>query len=133
MPDIVSAPPDGISTVVSARRVRIDGIVADCVVPGTEIVSELLLDRSETSVDTFRLIRPSLNTTGVKLRLTPNFLQSIARWQVDGPPVAPVLHEKPFRTGNSPPAMKVAVSPEIAVRFGSASVWTTPTCSMACN
>ena len=34
MPAMASVPPDGISTVVSARRVRIDGMVADAVVPG---------------------------------------------------------------------------------------------------
>src|SRR5579863_2715622 len=107
MPAIASAPPDGISTVVSARRVRIDGIVADCAVPGTEIVSELLLDRSDTSVITLRLMRPSLSTTGVKLRLTPNFLKSIEGWHVDGPPPVADEQENPFRTGNSPPAMKV--------------------------
>ena len=33
--------------------------------------------------------------------------------------------------GNSPPEMKVADSPEIAVRFGSASVFTTPALSIA--
>jgi len=37
-------------------------------------------------------------------------------------PVLAAVQEKPLRTGNSPPATKVAVSPEIAVRFGSASV-----------
>src|SRR5580658_9526709 len=99
MPAIASAPPEGISTVVSARRVRIDGTVADSVVPGIGIVSELLLDRSDTSVITLRLMRPSLSTTGVKLRLTPNFLKSIEGWQVDGPPPVAVVHENPFRTG----------------------------------
>jgi thioredoxin-like negative regulator of GroEL len=37
----------------------------------------------------------------------------------------------PVGTGNSPPAMNVADSPEIAVRFGSASVRTTPALSIA--
>ena len=77
MPAMASEPPDGISTVVSARRVRIDGTVADCVVPGSAMVSAFCVDRSDTSVITLRLMRPSLSTTGVKLRLTPNFLKSI--------------------------------------------------------
>ena len=77
MPAIASEPPEGISTVVSARRVRIEGIVAFCVVLGTEIVSEFWLERSDTSVITLMLMRPSLRTTGVKLRLTPNFLNVI--------------------------------------------------------
>src|SRR6202000_2368976 len=34
-------------------------------------------------------------------------------------------------TGNSPPARNFAVSPDTAVRFGSASVWMRPTCSSA--
>ena len=38
---------------------------------------------------------------------------------------------KPPGIGNSPPARKFAVSPEIAVRFGSASVRITPARSMA--
>src|ERR1700691_761829 len=86
MPAIASEPPEGISTVVSARRVRIDGMVADDpgvfgVVPGTAIVSAFWVDRSDTSVITLRLMRPSLSTTGVKSRLTPNFLKSIDGWQ----------------------------------------------------
>src|SRR5208282_3331712 len=91
MPAIASEPPDGISTVVSARRVRIDGMVADepgvfGVVPGTAIVSAFCVERSDTSVITLRLMRPSLSTIGVKLRLTPNFLKSMDGWQVDGAP-----------------------------------------------
>ena len=39
--------------------------------------------------------------------------------------------DSPLGIGNSPPAMKVAVSPEIAVRFGSASVRSTPARSIA--
>src|ERR1700730_19401858 len=88
MPAMASEPPEGISTVVSARRVRIDGTVMFWVVAGTDMDSALLLDRSDTSVITLRLIRPSLSTTGVKFRLTPNFLKSIAGWQVDGAPGA---------------------------------------------
>ena len=80
---MASEPPEGISTVVSARRVRIDGTVTVWAVPGTEIVSAFAVERSDTSVITLRLMRPSLSTTGVKLRLTPNFLKSIDGWQVD--------------------------------------------------
>ena len=45
--------------------------------PGTVSVSALSLERSETSVITLRLMRPSASTTGVKFMLTPNFLKSI--------------------------------------------------------
>ena len=50
------------------------------------MVSALAAEMSDTSVMTFRLMRPSLSTTGVKLRLTPNFLNSIEGWQVVGAP-----------------------------------------------
>ena len=57
----------------------------------------------------------------------PNFLKLI--WVVQTRVIG--SQEKPAGTGNSPPAMKVADSPEIAVRLGSASVRTTPALSMA--
>src|SRR5689334_25056051 len=120
MPAMAIAPPDGISSTVSARRVRIDGTVSDCEEPGVARVMALSVDRSETSVMTFRLMRPSVRTTGVKFRLTPNFLYSICGWQTGGERVVSQL--SPDGIGNSPPAMKVAVSPEMAVMFGSASV-----------
>ena len=130
MPAMASEPPEGISTVVSARRVLIDGMV--CVVRSVALtdcvsVSALSLDSSDTSVSTLRLIRPSDITTGVKFRPTPNFLNWIWVWQfrVVGSQV------KPAGIGNSPPARKFAVSPEIAVRFGSASVRITPARSIA--
>ena len=129
MPAIASEPPDGISTVVSARRVRIDGMVTVWVEPGIAIVIAFSCDRSETSVITLRLMRPSDSTTGVKFRLTPNFLNSICGWQIGGDLV--VSQDSPLGIGNSPPARKVAVSPEIAVRFGSASVRMTPARSIA--
>src|ERR1700761_2574704 len=84
MPAIASAPPDGISTVVSARRTRIDGIVTFWVAPGTVSDSALSVDRSDTSVMTLRLMRPPDSTTGVKFMLTPNFLKSIDAWQSGG-------------------------------------------------
>src|SRR6201994_3215329 len=129
-PDIAIEPPEGISSVVSARRVRTDGMVIELVeleLSACDTVMELSLDNSETSVITRRLMRPSLSTTGVKLSEMPNFLKLICVVQtwVTG------SQEYPAGTGNSPPAMKVADSPEIAVRFGSASVRTTPALSMA--
>src|ERR1700684_4662834 len=81
MPAMASVPPDGISTVVSARRVRIDGMVADALVPGSTTVIEFWVDRSDTSVITLRLMRPSASTTGVKFRPTPNFLKVVGGWQ----------------------------------------------------
>ena len=89
------------------------------------------VDRSDTSVITLRLMRPSDSTTGVKTRLTPNFLKSTCAWQTGGDLV--VSHDSPLGIGNSPPATKLAVSPEIAVRFGSASVRITPARSIARN
>src|SRR6185312_17504442 len=91
--------------------------------------SEFSDERSETSVITFRLMRPSDRTIGVNTRLTPNFLKSICDWQTGGDLV--VSHDRPLGIGNSPPAMKVAVSPEIVVRFGSARVRITPARSIA--
>src|SRR6202158_159340 len=129
MPAKANDPPDGISTVVSARRVLIEGMVNVWVEPGTARVNALSVDRSDTSVITLRLMRPSDSTTGVKTRLTPNFLKSTCAWQTGGDLV--VSHDNPLGIGNSPPATKLAVSPEIAVRFGSASVRNTPARSIA--
>src|SRR4030088_2499142 len=129
-PAIAIAPPEGISSVVSARRVLIEGIVTELTVEAVtdcESVIELSFDSSDTSVITRRLIRPSVSTTGVKLSEMPNFLKLI--WVVQTCVVG--SQEYPAGTGNSPPAMKVADSPEIAVRLGSASVRTTPALSMA--
>ena len=70
-------------------------------------------------------MRPSLSTTGVKFSEIPNFLKVMVGVQV------PLVQLMPDGIGNSPPARKVALSPEIAVRLGSASVRTTPALSMA--
>src|ERR1700688_345835 len=121
-PAIAIAPPDGISSVVSARRVLIEGTVIPVTV--TELSSEI----SDTSVITRRLIRPSVSTTGVKLSEMPNFLNIIEGEQGGAKQVVGGCGN-----GNSPPAMNVADSPEIAVRFGSASVRTTPALSIARN
>ena len=79
-PAIAIAPPEGISSVVSARRTLIEGMVTELTVEAEtdcESVSELSLDSSETSLITRRLMRPSLSTTGVKLSEMPNFLKLI--------------------------------------------------------
>src|SRR5882762_2582230 len=109
-PAIAIAPPDGISSVVSARRVLTEGMVSE--LPAWFNVMELSLDSSETSVITRRLIRPSVITTGVKLSEIPNFLE--VAWVVQGRVIG--SQEEPAGNGNSPPAMNVADSPEIAVR-----------------
>src|SRR3984957_9437684 len=119
------APPDGISSVVSARRVLIEGTEIPL------ILIELSVETSDTSVMTRRLIRPSVSTTGVKLSEMPNFLKEIegAHWPTE--PDANVWQDTPVGIGNSPPAMNVADSPEIAVRLGSARVRITPALSIA--
>src|SRR6201995_1595309 len=119
------APPDGISTVVSARRVLIEGTAMPL------ILIELSFEISDTSVMTRRLMRPSVSTTGVKLSEMPNFLNWIEGAHCPTAPAAVVWQVTPVGIGNSPPAMKVADSPEMAVRFGSASVRVTPALSMA--
>src|SRR5205823_6316299 len=82
-----------------------------------------------TSVLTRRLMRPSDSATGVNASATPNFLYSTDVWQLR-PSESQVM---PPNTGNSPPARKLALSPEIAVRLGSASVRSTPARSIARN
>jgi hypothetical protein len=94
MPAIASDPPEGISTVVSARRVRIAGTVTRLLDPGIGTDSAFSAEMSDTSVMTRRLMRPSLSTTGVKFRLTPNFLNWIEGCQVvTDVPVATALQE----------------------------------------
>src|SRR3977135_658623 len=127
-PAIAIEPPDGISSVVSARRVLIEGTVSELPTAWVRVMA-LSFDSSETSVITRRLIRPSDSTTGVKLSEMPNFLKLI--WVVQT--CVTGSQEYPAGTGNSPPAMNVADSPEIAVRLGSASVRTTPALSIARN
>ena len=79
-PAIAIEPPEGISSVVSARRVLIEGMVSefvDVALTACDSVIELSFDSSETSVITRRLMRPSVSTTGVKLSEMPNFLKLI--------------------------------------------------------
>ena len=64
-------------------------------------------------------MRPSASTVGVKARPTPYCLNST----LCAP--SPVL----IRIGNSPPARKLAVSPERAVSVGSARITARPLCS----
>ena len=75
---------------------------------------ELKPAMSLTSVRTRRLIRPGESTTGVKASCTPKRLKATL--------AVPVLASTPVMKGTSPPARKSAVSPETAVRVGSASV-----------
>src|SRR5579883_2462470 len=98
MPAMASEPPEGSSTVVSARRVRTDGMVKGCKEPANCTVKALSAERLETSVITLRLIRPSERTTGVMFRLTPNCLKSIVGWQTGG--LVLVLQLRPAGTGN---------------------------------
>src|ERR1700738_362491 len=126
-PAIAIEPPEGISSVVSARRVLTEG---------TEIpvmLIEFSLETSDTSVITRRLIRPSVSTTGVKLSEMPNFLKAIDGEHCPTEPAAVVWHVTPVGNGNSPPTMNVADSREMAVRFGAASVRITPALSIARN
>src|SRR5690349_23779131 len=80
-----------------------------------------------TSGSTTRLITPSARTVGVNARLTPNGLNSTVIAEL--PPFDPLACETGI--GNSPPARKLAVSPDKAIRVGSARVVTTPLFSSA--
>src|SRR5262249_10413877 len=126
-PAIAIEPPDGISRVVSTRRALTEGTMR------LLRLIELSFETSDTSVITCRLMRPSVSTTGVKFNEIPNFLNVTDGVHCPIAPVDVVVHCTPLGTGNSPPAMKVADSPEIAVKFGSASVRTTPALSIARN
>ena len=106
--------PEPSSTVVSARRVVSAGISKPLSVIAPSEVS------SDTSGRTRIEMRPPSSTVGVKARLTPYSLNSIA---------VPLI---PFDAaiGNSPPARKLAVSPDKAVSVGSAKVVTRPLFSL---
>src|SRR5438874_2947890 len=121
-------PPDGNSTVVSVRRTESAGSVRpptawpELLTPPLRVKAPVLVS-SLTSVEICSEIRPSLSTTGVKANPTPNGLYSTV-----------MLPDRScdIGTGNSPPARNFAGSPEIAVRFGSASECTSPIRSSAC-
>src|SRR6201999_4297239 len=95
-PAIASEPPEGISSVVSARRVLIDGTLTPLV------LMELSVEISETSVITRRLILRAVSTTGVKLREKQMFLKSIDRAHFPTEPAAVVWQVTPVGKGNSP-------------------------------
>ncbi len=89
----------------------------------TEAVGSIEL----TSGWTTRLMTPSASTVGVKARLTPNgFHSTVIALLLDLP-----LPLCTIGTGNSPPARKLAVSPDSATRVGSASVVIAPFFSSA--
>ena len=102
--------PEPSSTVVSARRVVSAGTVKPLSL--TEPASLSSLTSGRTRIE----MRPSARTIGVNARPTPYCLYSMV--------TAPSACETGI--GNSPPARKLAVSPDSAVRFGSASVVTRP-------
>ena len=83
-----------------------------------------VLVSSLTSVEICSEMRPLDSTTGVKERPTPNCLNSM---------VMLPCWSRPAGTGNSPPARNFAVSPDTAVRLGSASVCARPIRSSACT
>ena len=96
--------------------------------PGTivlPIVAAIDRSRMLASGVTTRLMRPFSSTVGVKARLMPNSLNSTDC------SVPPSPTDATVGMGNSPPARKLAVSPESAMRFGSARVLTSPFVSKA--
>src|SRR3569833_1572925 len=99
-PAIAIAPPEGISSVVSAWWVLIAGMVSELVVTDEtdcERVIEFSFDSSETSVITRIEMWFLFITTGVKLSEMPNFLKLICvvqTWVVG-------LLVLPAGTGNS--------------------------------
>ena len=119
---MTSEPPLGSSSVVSARRTLSAGTVMPLLAVDPCMTKAPSDESSLTSVEIFRLIRPSLSTTGVKFRPTPKGLNS--SWTLPS-------RSRDVGTGNSPPARNFADSPEIAVRLGSASVRRRPSRSSA--
>ena len=83
----------------------------------------------DTSGLTTMLIRPSCRMVGVKASEMPNCLNSTV--MVGRLP--PFALDCAIGIGNSPPARKLAVSPDIATRLGSARVLTRPLVSSASN
>jgi len=79
-----------------------------------------------TSGATTMLMTPSASTVGVKARLTPNGFHCTVIAVPPPPWPAPPPLLWTVGTGNSPPARKLAVSPDSATKVGSASVVTAP-------
>ena len=111
--------PSRSSTVVVARRVIRPGIEKP------EMMTDVVLSMALTSGLTTRLMRSLPITVGVKDRLTPNGLNSTVIV------VPPASVSWATGTGNSPPARKLAVSPDRAMRLGSARVLSRPFFSSA--
>jgi hypothetical protein len=65
-PAIIIEPPEGSSTLVSARRTLSAGMLRDVLVAALETVNAPVLVSSETSVEIFREMRPWDITRGVK-------------------------------------------------------------------
>ena len=117
-------PPLGNSIVLFARRVDRPRIWKLSSPNGT--TTEFWAESALTSVETLSQMRPGAITTGRKARLTPNGLYS-----TDTVPVSP--SSDTASTGYSPPASMLAGSPEMASRFGSASVRSRPCVSSSWN
>ncbi len=120
-PAMAKLSPSRSSTVVLARRV--------CR-PGTRrllMTIDALGSIELTSGATSMLMTPSASTVGVNARLTPNGLN----WTEMAIPLSPPPLPCATGIGNSPPARKLAVSPDRATSVGSASVVTTPLRSSA--
>ena len=66
----------------------------------------------------------SLKTVGVKAKPTPNCLNSMVKAPVNDPVWGTGI-------GNSPPARKLAISPEMVVKLGSAKIDKYPSSSSA--
>ena len=116
--------PSRSSTTVLARRVCRPGMRRPLMTIDAEGSIEL------TSGATTRLMTPSASTVGVKARLTPNGLNSTVIL-LPPPPAAPPPLPWLTEIGNSPPARKLAVSPDKATSVGSARVVTRPLFSSA--
>ena len=111
--------PSNSCTVVVARRVVNEGRMAVVEMP-VAVMPMPSLFRSDTSGDTFRLMRPPSSTVGVNLTATPNSFSSSVI--VGVPPLLVWL------TGMKilPPARKLASWPLMAMMFGSASTLIRP-------
>ena len=109
-PAVANDCPLASSTVVLERRVESPGMAKPLTLTLPISLSSL------TSGATSRRILPSPRTSGRKFSRMPNSLYSTVT-------VLPPPTTEPCTTGmgNSPPTRKVALSPLIATRFGSAS------------
>ncbi len=114
-------------SVVEARRVVMSGRIDVLLLLGA-VTATPVGESSDTSGETFRLMRPFSITVGVKRRPTPKV--SSCRMMVATPLVA-----APCATGMNtlPPARKLASCPLMAIRLGSASTLTSPSPFCASN